>query len=91
MQYNAYIGIIMRNWRDTVYDFENMDKRLIAYVNIFICANRLQAIMDKGMMDITAKQTRRLFLSERTGNIFCANSTVPLLILLKKSLVIIAP
>ena len=56
MQYNAYIGIIMRNWRDTVYDFENMDKRLIAYVNIFICANRLQAIMDKGMMDITAKQ-----------------------------------
>ena len=39
-----------------MYDFENMDKRLIAYVNIFICANRLQAIMDKGMEDITAKQ-----------------------------------
>lgn len=56
MQYNAYIGIIVRNWRDTVYDFKNMDKRLIAYVNIFTCANRLQAIMDKGMRDITAKQ-----------------------------------
>lgn len=39
-----------------MYDFENMDKRLIAYVNIFICANRLQAIMDKGMEDITARQ-----------------------------------
>lgn len=39
-----------------MYDFENMDKRLIAYVNIFVCANRLQAIMDKGMRDITAKQ-----------------------------------
>lgn len=39
-----------------MYDFENMDKRLIAYVNIFICANRLQAIMDRGMEDITAKQ-----------------------------------
>ncbi len=33
-----------------------MDKRLIAYVNIFICANRLQAIMDSGLEDITAKQ-----------------------------------
>lgn len=39
-----------------MYDFENMDKRLIAYVNIFICANRLQAIMDSGLEDITAKQ-----------------------------------
>lgn len=39
-----------------MYDFEHMDKRLIAYVNIFICANRLQAIMDKDMEDITAKQ-----------------------------------
>lgn len=39
-----------------MYDFENMDKRLIAYVNIFICANRLQAIMDRGMEDMTAKQ-----------------------------------
>ena len=39
-----------------MYDFENMDKRLIAYVNIFICANRLQAIMDKGIEDITARQ-----------------------------------
>lgn len=39
-----------------MYDFENMDKRLTAYVNIFICANRLQAIMDKGMEDITARQ-----------------------------------
>ena len=37
-------------------DFENMDKRLIAYVNIFVCANRLQAIMDKGMEDVTARQ-----------------------------------
>lgn len=39
-----------------MYDFENMDKRLIAYVNIFICANRLQAIMDRNMEDITARQ-----------------------------------
>lgn len=39
-----------------MYDFENMDKRLIAYVNIFVCANRLQAIMDSGMEDITARQ-----------------------------------
>lgn len=39
-----------------MYDFENMDKRLIAYVNIFVCANRLQAIMDRGMGDITARQ-----------------------------------
>lgn len=39
-----------------MYDFERMDKRLIAYVNIFICANRLQAIMDSGLEDITAKQ-----------------------------------
>ncbi len=39
-----------------MYDFENMDQRLIAYVNIFICANRLQAIMDSGFEDITAKQ-----------------------------------
>ena len=39
-----------------MYDFEHMDKRLIAYVNIFICANRLQAIMDSGLEDITAKQ-----------------------------------
>lgn len=46
-----------------MYDFENMDKRLIAYVNIFICANRLQAIMDKGMEDITAKQWLALTMS----------------------------
>ena len=39
-----------------MYDFENMDQRLIAYVNIFICANRLQTIMDSGLVDITAKQ-----------------------------------
>lgn len=39
-----------------MYDFEHMDQRLIAYVNIFICANRLQAIMDSGLEDITAKQ-----------------------------------
>ena len=39
-----------------MYDFENMDKRLIAYVNIFVLANRLQAIMDKGLEEITAKQ-----------------------------------
>lgn len=39
-----------------MYDFESMDPRLIAYVNIFICANRLQAIMDSGLEDITAKQ-----------------------------------
>ena len=39
-----------------MYDFENMDQRLIAYVNIFICANRLQSIMDSGLEDITAKQ-----------------------------------
>lgn len=39
-----------------MYDFEKMDRRLIAYVNIFICANRLQAIMDGGLEDITAKQ-----------------------------------
>jgi DNA-binding MarR family transcriptional regulator len=39
-----------------MYDFENMDQRLIAYVNIFVCANRLQAIMDSGLEDITAKQ-----------------------------------
>lgn len=45
-------------------DFENMDKRLIAYVNIFICANRLQALMDKGMEDITAKQWLALTVME---------------------------
>ena len=39
-----------------MYDLENMDQRLIAYVNIFICANRLQTIMDSGLVDITAKQ-----------------------------------
>lgn len=39
-----------------MYDFENMDKLLIAYVNIFILANRLQVIMDKGLEEITAKQ-----------------------------------
>ncbi len=39
-----------------MYDFEQMDPRFIAYVNIFICANRLQAIMDSGLEDITAKQ-----------------------------------
>lgn len=39
-----------------MYDFEHMDPRLIAYVNIFVCANRLQAIMDSGLEDITAKQ-----------------------------------
>ena len=39
-----------------MYDFEKMDQRLIAFVNIFICANRLQAIMDSGFEDITAKQ-----------------------------------
>lgn len=45
-------------------DFENMDKRLIAYVNIFICANRLQSIMDRGMEDITAKQWLALTVME---------------------------
>lgn len=30
-----------------MYDFENMDPRIIAFVNIFICSNRLQAIMDR--------------------------------------------
>ncbi|MCM1329228.1 MAG: MarR family transcriptional regulator [Ruminococcus sp.] len=45
-------------------DFENMDKRLIAYVNIFICANGLQALMDKGMKDITAKQWLALTVME---------------------------
>lgn len=45
-------------------DFENMDKRLIAYVNIFICANRLQAIMDRGMEDVTAKQWLALTVME---------------------------
>ena len=39
-----------------MYDFENMDPRIIAFVNIFICSNRLQAIMDNGLVDITAKQ-----------------------------------
>ena len=39
-----------------MYDLEHMDQRLIAYVNIFICANRLQAIMDSGLEDMTAKQ-----------------------------------
>ncbi|MDE5742244.1 MAG: MarR family transcriptional regulator [Oscillospiraceae bacterium] len=45
-------------------DFENMDKRLIAYVNIFICANRLQTLMDRGMEDITAKQWLALTVME---------------------------
>lgn len=39
-----------------------MDKRLIAYINIFICANRLQAIMDSGLEDITAKQWLALMM-----------------------------
>lgn len=39
-----------------MYDFEHMDERLIAYVNLFICANRLQTIMDHGMKEMTAKQ-----------------------------------
>ena len=38
-----------------MYDFKHMDPRIIAFVNIFICANRLQAIMDNGLVDITAK------------------------------------
>ena len=56
MQYNAYIGNILHIKEGLMYDFEKMDQRLIAYVNIFICANRLQAIMDSGFEDITAKQ-----------------------------------
>ncbi len=39
-----------------MYDLEHMDKRMIAYVNIFICANRLQAIMDNGFKEITTRQ-----------------------------------
>ncbi len=39
-----------------MYDFEHMDARLLAYVNLFICANRLQTIMDNGMDELTAKQ-----------------------------------
>ncbi|MDO5559585.1 MAG: MarR family transcriptional regulator [Oscillospiraceae bacterium] len=39
-----------------MYDFEHMDKRLIAYMNIFVCANRLQAVMDSGLEGITSRQ-----------------------------------
>lgn len=56
-QYNACIGNILPILGGiNMYDFENMDEKLIAYVNIFICANRLQAIMDSGLEDITTKQ-----------------------------------
>ena len=45
-----------------MYDFESMDPRFIAYVNMFICANRLQTIMDSGLEDITAKQWLALMM-----------------------------
>ena len=35
---------------------ENMDKRAIAYVNIFLLANKIQTTMDAGMREITTKQ-----------------------------------
>lgn len=39
-----------------MYDFEHMDKRLIVYANTFLVANRLQAVMDVELEEITSKQ-----------------------------------
>ena len=39
-----------------MYDFEHMDKRLIIYANTFLVANRLQAVMDGELEEITSKQ-----------------------------------
>lgn len=39
-----------------MYDFENMDKRLIIFANLFLVANRLQTKMDDAMEELTAKQ-----------------------------------
>lgn len=39
-----------------MYDFENMDKRLIVFGYLFRIANRLQSKMDSQMKDLTAKQ-----------------------------------
>lgn len=39
-----------------MYDFENMDKRLIIFANTFLSANRLQTLLDKEMGEITSKQ-----------------------------------
>ena len=47
MQCTTYIGTILRIMEGLMYDFEHTDQRLIAYVNIFICANRLQAIENR--------------------------------------------
>lgn len=37
-------------------DREKLDKRLIAYVETFLLANRLQTVANMGMNEITAKQ-----------------------------------
>lgn len=37
-------------------DLKNLDKRLIAYVDIFLLANRLQTVANMGMHEITVKQ-----------------------------------
>jgi MarR family transcriptional regulator for hemolysin len=39
-----------------MYDFENMDKRLLVFGYLFRVANRLQSKMDSQMQDLTAKQ-----------------------------------
>lgn len=39
-----------------MYDFEQMDKRLLIYANTFLVANKLQAATDAELEVITAKQ-----------------------------------
>lgn len=39
-----------------MYNFEEMDKRYIIFVNIFMLSNRLQTIMDSKLIGITTKQ-----------------------------------
>lgn len=37
-------------------DREKLDKRLISYVEVFLIANKLETVVNKGMHEITAKQ-----------------------------------
>lgn len=39
-----------------MYDFEKMDKRYVIFGNIFLLANRLQAVMDKTANELTSRQ-----------------------------------
>lgn len=51
-----------------MYDLEKMDRRLVAYVEIFLLANRLQTVMNTGIQDITAKQWLPLIMLRMFDN-----------------------